>query len=315
MQKTRWSTAIAAAALLALPVAGSAQSTTTPEQNPPAQQPPASTAQQPASPQTTQPPAAPTSTPQSASGQVDQTAAKAQLTAARDTLSQITSMPEATHLQGTARTQVSAVITDFNALITTPLDWRASYAKVDSDLTSILGPDNGNESVGTSGSATPAPTGTTGTTATADAPIDPAIRAKLVQFRAQLREFDRVASGSNAASSSAPAAAGAAMATSAATSSTSTSPNPENTNPTSPASPNPSNPAPASSSVSGEQTPPTGTSGVTNVNAASRADAQKELDAISAILDASKTGTLTSDQTANLKRHVEALRSLLSPQQ
>src|SRR6185369_16796012 len=39
MQKARWSTAVAAVALLALPVAASAQSTqSTPQQNPPAQQ-------------------------------------------------------------------------------------------------------------------------------------------------------------------------------------------------------------------------------------------------------------------------------------
>ena len=54
MKNTRWSTALAAAALLALPVAGSAQ--TTRPQNPPAQtQPPASTTPQPPA-TTSQPP-------------------------------------------------------------------------------------------------------------------------------------------------------------------------------------------------------------------------------------------------------------------
>jgi len=47
------------------------------------------------------------------------------------------------------------------------------------------------------------------------------------------------------------------------------------------------------------------------VRAASNADAQKELDAISAILSASKSGALTRQQTALLRKHVEALRSLL----
>jgi hypothetical protein len=47
-------------------------------------------------------------------------------------------------------------------------------------------------------------------------------------------------------------------------------------------------------------------------SAVSMADAQKELDAISAILDKSKTGTLTKAQTAQLKKHVENLRALLA---
>jgi len=50
------------------------------------------------------------------------------------------------------------------------------------------------------------------------------------------------------------------------------------------------------------------------VNAASNADAQKELDAISSVLSASKTGALTKAQTAQLKKHVEALRALLARQ-
>ena len=42
------------------------------------------------------------------------------------------------------------------------------------------------------------------------------------------------------------------------------------------------------------------------------AEADKELDAITAIIDKSKTGTLTKAQTAELKKHVETLRTLLS---
>jgi hypothetical protein len=41
------------------------------------------------------------------------------------------------------------------------------------------------------------------------------------------------------------------------------------------------------------------------------ADADVELDAISAILAQSKSGTLTKAQTAALKKHVAALRQLL----
>lgn len=43
----------------------------------------------------------------------------------------------------------------------------------------------------------------------------------------------------------------------------------------------------------------------------SHAEADKQLDAISAILDKSKTGTLTKAQTAELKKHVAELRQLL----
>jgi hypothetical protein len=41
------------------------------------------------------------------------------------------------------------------------------------------------------------------------------------------------------------------------------------------------------------------------------AEADKQLDAISAILNESKTGTLTKAQTAALKKHVAELRQLL----
>jgi hypothetical protein len=43
----------------------------------------------------------------------------------------------------------------------------------------------------------------------------------------------------------------------------------------------------------------------------SHADADKHLDAISAILDQAKTGTLTKAQTDALKKHVAELRQLL----
>src|ERR687892_601116 len=102
-----WTIAVAAAALMALPLAASAQ-------QPPPTQP---TTQQPA--------------PGRASGQLDPAAAKTHHSAARDTLRQLTSLPEAAKLQGDARTQVSQLISNFNELITTSANWRASYEKVD----------------------------------------------------------------------------------------------------------------------------------------------------------------------------------------
>jgi hypothetical protein len=337
MQKARWSTAVAAAALLALPVVGSAQSTQgSSQQNPPAQsQPPASTSQQPPASATQQPPAASAA---AQPGQIDTSAAKQHLSEARESLSQITSMPEATKLQGSARTGVSQLISDFNALITTQAEWRSAYAKVDSDLTTLLGPEAGEQSVGTSGStsAIAGATGTTGTTAAggsgaagstgeAGAAIDPAIRSKLVEFRAHLSAFEKAAGGTSPAASTQGAtpnepagatstAAAGSMPPAMATSSTA----------------NPANPA--QSVAAGDQPRPTGTSGVSSssptasmsasdreqasraLSTADKADAQKELDAISAILNGSKTGTLTKAQTTQLKQHIESLQSILARQ-
>jgi hypothetical protein len=73
----RWAVAVTAAALIALP--GSALAQTTPAQNPPSQPP-----------GQTQPAAAP-----SQNGQADPAITKQRLTETRDTLAQLTSMPEA----------------------------------------------------------------------------------------------------------------------------------------------------------------------------------------------------------------------------
>jgi hypothetical protein len=283
MQNLRWSSAVATAALLALPVVAAAQSTPTTPPQPPAttSQPPATTSPQPP-PASAQPPA-----PASA-GQVDQAAAKAHLSEARDTLSQLTSLPEAAKLQGASRTQVSQLISNFNALITAQSDWRSAYAKVDSDLTSLLGPEaSPDQPVGTSGSTSE---------------LDPAIRGKLVEFRTHLKAFETAAGGSappSASTSTAPASAEPPAPPAAAPPS---APTPATSSPVSPASPtatmDPSDRARAESAVS----------------AGSNADAQKELDAISAIVGRSKTGTLTRAQTAELKKHVENLRVLLAKQ-
>ena len=140
---TRWTTAAAAAALIAVPGAAFAQ---TPTQSAPTQQ---TTPQQPKPTPTPQPTPSPTPTqtqqptpaPQdptptqtsadkpAATGQADPAAAKQHLSEARDTLSQLTSMPEAARLQGDTRTQVSQVISNFNELITTQANWRAGVRR------------------------------------------------------------------------------------------------------------------------------------------------------------------------------------------
>ena len=226
---------------------------------------------------------APPPQPQS---QVDVAGAKKHLSDARDTLSQLTSMPEAAKLQGDARTQVAQLITNFNELITTQTDWRASYAKVDANLVAVLGPDvPPDQAVGTAGSAAAVP-------ATAGMQIDPGVRAKLAEFRTHLKAFQTAAGGP---ATEAVGATGGTMPPAAATPATA---NPANPTVGTPTSANPTQPDPER---------PVGTSGV----AAPNAEMQKELDAISSILNASKTGALTAAQTAQLKKHVEALRALI----
>lgn len=333
----RWTTAAAAAALIALPVAGAAaQSTgTTPPaqtQQPPAPQPqpqpqpqpdpqpqpepqPATTAQQPTTAEQAQP------------GQVDATAAKKHLSEARDALSQITSMPAAAKLQGDNRTQVSQLISNFNELITTQANWRNAYSKVDANLNALLGPEGSDPAAATAGtSGTTGSTGTAGTAGTtetagstgtsgataATTSLDPSIRAKLAEFRSHLKLFEKAAGGGEAASG--------AMAPSAATASTSNPANPAPTATGTPANPDPGTPAQPPSSAgatgtSGVTTSPTGTMAPADQAKAAaevgHSEADKHLDAIDDILAKSKTGTLTKAQTSELKKHVEQLRALL----
>ena len=291
---TRWTTAAAVAALIALPVAGAAQTTgTTPPQQPPAQT------------QPQQPPAQPATTAEAQTGQVDATAAKKHLSEARDALSQITSMPEAAKLQGDNRTQVSQLISNFNELITTQANWRDAYAKVDANLTSLVGPEGSEPSptaVGTSGTTgTAGATGTTGAAATA---LDPAIRTKLVEFRSHLKLFEKAAGGGQPESSTtAPAAAA-----------TASTPDPATTSqpPSSPSQPPSSAGAVGTSGVTPS---PTGTMAPMDqakaADQVAKAEADKHLDAIDEIITKSKNGSLTKDETTELKKHVELLRALL----
>jgi hypothetical protein len=98
---------------------------------------------------------------------------------------------------------VSQLISNFNELINKPTDWRATYAKVDANLTALLGPDNtdaestGGVSTGTTGTTgATAVTGSAGTAA-GIASLDPTVRAKLVDLRRQLNDFAK-ASGQGA---------------------------------------------------------------------------------------------------------------------
>jgi pilus assembly protein FimV len=156
---------------------------------------------------------------------VDPDAAKQHLTAARDSLTQLTQLPAAAQLQGEARTQVSQLIQNFNELITTKEDWRTTYEKLEANLTALIGPPQDADAAmpsatpsatpqaSTPQASTPAnPTGdpqaqgtqsTQGTpgavgtsgTATTTATLDPGIRQKLVEFRNHLKAFHAAAGG------------------------------------------------------------------------------------------------------------------------
>jgi len=211
---TRWTT-FTGAALLALPLTCFAQA-----------QPPDT------------PPAAAQTTPsaQPAAPPASEDAAKAHLTAARNILSQLTQLPAAAQLQGDARTQVSQLITNFNELITTQSNWKASYAQVQANLEALIGPSMQADASRSTG--TPGAVGTSG--ATAAASVDPAVRAKLTEFRSELDQFEKAAL--NATPSATPEAP---EATSTSTSSaTTTSTETRTATPATPAAPTAPDPEP-----------------------------------------------------------------------
>lgn len=236
------------------------------------------------SPATEPAPTSPTTAPgaaasaKTASARADLEAAKRHLTEARNTLSQLTQLPAAAQLSGEARTQISQLISNFNELITTQSDWRAAYAKVSANMTALLGPDTG--------AADPAtPVGTSGSGMN----LDPAVRAKLVEMRKHLAEFERGAGGGAPAPASAPAAA---------------APTPSSPKAAA-APPEPSTPPPAAAAPA-TATPPAAQP--------ASSDPLAHIAAIDAILKSqNESGGLTLDkaQVELLRTHVAELRKLL----
>jgi hypothetical protein len=233
---TRWIpeklATLAAVAVLAVPAYGSAQTT------PPQTTSPQTAAAQPA-------PAQP-ATP-------GEDAARVHLTAARNSLSALTQLPAATQLTGDARTQVSQLITNFNELITTKAEWRAVYAKVEANLTALLGAQTTDESVARASGVA----GAVGTSGTVSA-LDPGIRAKLIEFRDHLDKFEAAAGGQAAAAAPAATPAPAASGNpSAASASTPPSAAPTAAAPTSTAPPAAAPPAAAPPTATAATTPAT----------------------------------------------------------
>ena len=159
--------------------------------------------------------------------------ARSHLAEARRVLSEVTTMPQAAQLQGEARTQVSQLITNFNALITAQANWREKYASVEQNLNTLLGASGADTAVtGTTGTATTT-TGTAGTsgstttTATSKAvTVDPAIKTKLEEFKRHLTAFEAAAGAAPSPSASSEMATPPASPTTSSTTSTTTTTTP-----------------------------------------------------------------------------------------
>ena len=267
------------------------------------------------------PTAAPTPS-DAAKPQVDPETVKRHLTAARDSLSQLTQLPAAAQLTGDARTQVSQLIGNFNELITTDTEWRAAFGKVQANLTALLGNPAADESPAPA-AGTPGAVGTTGTTA-----LDPAIRAKLVEFRNHLMEFEKAATGvtqSNASMSPSPAAsastapsaadptasvparASGADTTAAAAAATSgtTSETPAAAGTTGSTASAPS-PAATTGSTAADEAQKSGSTAPA-ASASAREDALKHIDAIEGMLNS----TLSAAQIEQIRTHLKELRKAI----
>ena len=117
----------------------------------------------------------------------------------------MTQLPAAQQLSGENRAQVTQLIANFNELITTNTEWKASYAKVEANLNALIGnadasdePKAAPSATGTAGAAgAGAAAGAVGTSGTAAASIDPQVKAKLAEFRAHLKEFEKAAGGNS----------------------------------------------------------------------------------------------------------------------
>ena len=121
-----------------------------------------------------------------------------------------TALPAAQALTGEPRAQVSQLISNFNELITTSSEWKASYAKVEANLNALLGSQGPDESAAPApapatappsptappSSTTPSTAGAVGTSGTTTGSLDPGIKAKLGEFRTHLKEFEKAAGGS-----------------------------------------------------------------------------------------------------------------------
>ncbi len=287
----RWTTLLATVALVALPALTFAQDPSAP------------------TPQTPPSASAPQTTPQSSPSQsTGMDAAKAHLTTARNTLSELTQLPAAGQLQGEMRSQVAQLINNFNELITTQSDWKVSYAKVDTALDTLLATPE--DSAAAPSNEPNRPTGTAGavgTSGTKPASLDPTIRAKLVKLRAELDEFEKAAGGTETAATPSPSAAPATPTATPTAPPASTSSTATNTTTTSSTSPTTS--PTTTTTTSSTATQPPGGDTVT----ISAKEAIEHINAIESMLN-SGDAKLSAEQLGELKAHLVELRRLIEKQ-
>jgi hypothetical protein len=121
--------------------------------------------------------------------QADNEVTRRHLLAARNTLSELTQMPQASAITGEARTHISQLISRFNELIAATDQWREPFDGVKATLDNLLGPRDERTPI-----PEPAPGEPVGTTGTVT--LEPEVRAKLVEFRTHLRAFEESAGAS-----------------------------------------------------------------------------------------------------------------------
>ena len=243
-----------------------------------------------------------------ASSQMDEEGAKRQLTAARDSLAQLTQLPAAAQLTGDARTQVSQLISNFNELITAKSDWRASYDKVAANVTALIGAESAPaEAAAPAPTGTPGAVGTSGSTATA---LDPAIKGKLVEFRTHLMAFEKAAGAApSGPSDSAPSAPSDSSSSSSSPAMTPSSSAPSSSAPPASsaapsASPSSPSPEPAASSSAAEQ----GAAAAQSSGKMSQDNPISHIDAIEAIIGSGSKLTLEQAQVEQIRTHLAQLR-------
>jgi hypothetical protein len=239
---------------------------------------------------------------------MDEEGAKRQLTAARDSLAQLTQLPAAAQLTGDARTQVSQLISNFNELITAKSDWRASYDKVAANVTALIGAESAPaEAAAPAPTGTPGAVGTSGSTATA---LDPAIKGKLVEFRTHLMAFEKAAGAApSGPSDSAPSAPSDSSSSSSSPAITPSSSAPSSSAPPASsaapsASPSSASPEPAASSSAAEQ----GAVAAQSSGKMSQDNPISHIDAIEAIIGSGSKLTLEQAQVEQIRTHLAQLR-------
>lgn len=236
---------------------------------------------------------------------MDEESAKRHLSAARDSLAQLTQLPAAAQLTGETRTQVSQLIGNFNELITSKTDWRASYDKVAANVTAIIGADSAPvEAAAAAPAGTPGAVGTSGSTAAA---LDPAIKGKLVEFRTHLMAFEKAAGAAPSGpseSSSSSSSSSAMTPSSSAPPASSAAPSASPSSPSSSAAPSSPSPEPAASSTPAEQ----GAAAGQSAGKMSQDNPISHIEAIEAIIGSGSKLTLEQAQVEQIRTHLAQLR-------